>query len=152
MRLYDFNMPEINEISAYQKNISPEMNDRIDELERTMKAYPQKDCPVNHMFTPGLYTRQIYMPENTLIVSMIHKTTHPFVITQGIVHVKINDGEWKRLEAPYWGVTHAGTRRVLFIEKATTWGTFHPTDKTTVEEVMEDIIEKHEINLLDNEN
>ena len=39
-------------------------DEQIDELEATMlENFEPVDCPVEHIFTPGLYSRQIFMKE-----------------------------------------------------------------------------------------
>jgi hypothetical protein len=134
----------VNEVSIYEQRVSPEMNDRLDQLEAAMLSIPQSRCPVNHLFTPGIYMRQIFMAAGKYIMSYIHRTDHPYIITQGIAWVKVNDNKWNKLEAPYYGVTKAGTRRVLYIENDCVWTTIHATDKTNVEDIAEDILEKHE--------
>lgn len=131
----------------------------VDELELKLRSLPQVYCPLDHTFTPGLYTRSIFMPKDTVVVSKIHKTEHPFVLSKGIVYVRVNDEKWERLEAPYLGVTKSGTRRVLVIEKEALWSTFHvlqegemPTDDSeeakliATDKIEERIIEKHDIN------
>jgi hypothetical protein len=39
-------------------------------------------------------------------------------------------------------MTKPGTQRILYIHEECVWITVHPTDKTTVEEVVEDVIAK----------
>ena len=104
------------------------------------KKLPQVDCPLIHRFTKGLYTREIFMPKGTFIISKIHKTEHPFVIVKGCVSVWIEGEGVKRFMAPYVGITKPGTRRILFIHEDCSWLTFHPTEKTTPEAVEEDVI------------
>lgn len=106
-----------------------DIDDRLDQLEVKMRLAPnQIDFPVIHRFTPGLYIREIYMPAEALILSKIHLTQHPFVISKGSVYVKMKDDEWELLEAPYTGITYPGTRRILSIKEDCIWTTFHPTD------------------------
>lgn len=109
--------------------------------------------PVEHTFTPGLYSRQITMPPGSRLTSKIHKTEHQFIISQGCAIV-YNDGEQTLLQAPYHGITKPGTRRLLLIpedaEEACIWTTFHPNpDNETLEQIEERIIEKHDNPLLD---
>jgi hypothetical protein len=74
------------------------------------------------------------MPAGALVVSRIHMHEHPFVILSG--KVSVFDGETSTvLEAPYRGITKAGTKRILYCHEPTVWVTFHPTDKTTLEEI-----------------
>ena len=126
-------------------------DERIDELEVAIMDLPPHECVVKHTFTPGLYIRELFMPAGSLITSKIHMTEHPYVISQGVVSVQIDMGEWVLLEAPFSGVTKPGTRRVLYVHEDCTWTTFHinPDNETDIEKIEEKIIEKHE-NLLIN--
>lgn len=141
-------------------NRTSEIKQRLDQLEMEMLGSAvQVDPMLIHYFTPGLYAREIYMPAGTLIISKIHRTEHPFVISKGSAYVKINEHDWELLEAPYTGITHPGTRRVLLIEEDCIWTTFHPTDispedgtqaaiNRAVEKIGDVIIEKNEEILL----
>lgn len=121
-------------------------NESILAAEAVMARHEQADCPVTHRFLPGLYVRQIFMPEGTLVASKLHKTTHPFVILQGRVSVR-NGDRWEVLGAGHIGVTTPGTHRLLYIYEDCVWVTFHPnpdniTDLAKLEEM---IIEPHTI-------
>jgi hypothetical protein len=119
------------------------LSKEIDALEVEMMKRPAADCPVTHRFTPGLYIREIFMPAGAVVVSKIHRTEHPFTISQGRVLVMIDGEGWKELAAPYTGVTKPGTRRVLQILEDTVWTTYHPTTLTDVDEIESQIIEPH---------
>lgn len=124
----------------------------IDKLEvALLREYPVVECPLDHVFTPGLYTRTIFMKAGSLITSKIHKTEHPFVILKGKVSVWTKEQGAITIQAPFLGVTRPGTKRVLYIHEDTLWATFHPTDLKTVEEIEEVIIEKRTNPLLENE-
>lgn len=119
---------------------------QIDTIEEVMRQHPAVvQIPVRHIFTNGLYSREITVKAGTLFTSKIHKTEHPFVLSQGIMAVITEAGKCEVLEAPYTGVTVPGTRRVLFAQTDCVWTTFHPTERTTVEEIEEDIIEKRDV-------
>lgn len=118
---------------------------RVDDLERAMMhAGPAVECPLAHHFALGFYLRQITMAAGTLVTSKIHRTQHPFFVSQGVVDVWLQETqEWSRIVAPHWGMTEPGTRRILRVHSATIWTTFHATDKDDPEEVERDIIEPH---------
>lgn len=126
---------------------------RIDELEAAMVAnLPLVDCPLLHRFTDKMYIREIFMPADTLVTSKIHKTNHPFVVSMGSVSVKIDDGEWELIEAPYSGTTLPGTRRVLYIHSDTIWTTFHVNEDNChdIEMIENRILEPYTNTLLTN--
>lgn len=115
--------------------------DKIDRLEAIMADCEPVDCPLVHRFTPGLYTREIFMPAGSLVTSLIHKTEHPFFILKGRVAVLNEiDGEMLRLKAPYVGITKPGTRRVLYIYEDCVWVTTHPTSVVPEGDTEEDIL------------
>ena len=104
--------------------------------------------PLTHRFTPGMYIREIFMPAGAILTSKIHKTEHPFVVSKGRVKVLVENGEWQMIEAPFTGITKAGTRRLLVVLEDTVWTTFHVTDMTDVEEIERTILEPHTNRLL----
>jgi len=113
-----------------------ELHDRMLGVEESVERGDELNeiLPVKHTFTPFLYTREISMPKGQLVMSRIHLFEHPFVISKGVVSVY--DGtEVVTLEAPYQGVTKAGTKRILYIHEDTVWTTFHAIDATSIEEV-----------------
>ena len=97
--------------------------------------------PQTHTFTPGLYAREVKIPAGTILTSKIHKTQHPFVISQGAVNVYLEDeARWELLQAPHLGVTQPGTRRLLVVEEDLVWTTFHPTATTDLEELEDELL------------
>lgn len=117
---------------------------QITELARTIKESPEEfpivEMPVTDTFTPGIYARTIEMPKDSFVISEIHKTEHPFVITRGVVDVWTEETGIIRLTAPHFGITKPNTRRMLVIIEDCVWTTFHATEKTNVEEIRQDII------------
>ena len=100
-------------------------NKRIDELEATMIDFMEPIVvPVKHLFTNGMYIREVTIPAGSLLTSKIHKTEHPFTISKGKVMV-MADGDWTELTAPYTGITKAGTRRIVLVLEDCVWTTYH---------------------------
>lgn len=105
---------------------------RIDELEAAMvDNLQQVECPLRHFFTPGLYAREVSLPAGSLVTSKIHKTDHLFTVSKGKLSIRVNDEEWLPIEAPYTGVTKAGTRRVALIHEDVVWTTYHVNEDDT---------------------
>lgn len=121
----------------------------INALEAALVGLPQRECPVTHRFTPGLYTREIFMPacaDGTIVTSKIHKTEHPFAILSGRVSVWQADTGWVHHVAPFIGITKPFTRRVLFVHEDTRWATFHVTNETDLAKIEAELILPHGIN------
>lgn len=121
--------------------------EHIDKMEEgAVRLCDEVDLRTEHVFTPKLYTRIIFMPAGTFATSKIHKTTHPFVVMEGkcLVYNALKPNKpAEEIKAPYFGVTKPGARRAIMVLEDTVWITFHSTEKTTVEEVEEEIIKKH---------
>ena len=98
-------------------------------------------APLRHTFGDGIYIREITMPGGMVLTSKIHKTTHPYFILKGELSVLTEDG-MKRIKAPYWGMTKAGTKRVIHIHKETVWCTVHATKETDLEKIEDELIAK----------
>lgn len=112
--------------------------DRIGAIEDIMEDHPEHsvDMPLRHVFTPGLYTREIFIPKGTIATTRTHLVEHPFVLLKGTAYVWTEKDGWQMFVAPYMGITKPGTRRVLYAKEDVVWTTFHATDKTTPDEVV----------------
>lgn len=105
------------------------------------RILPEPDCPLEHVFAPGAYGRQIFIPKDSLIVGKIHKHAHLNFLMQGTVTVATEEGP-VRLTAPLMMVSKAGTKRVVYTHEDTIWATVHLTDSTDLDEIEEQIIAK----------
>ena len=56
--------------------------------------------PVKHHLEDGLYTREIFMPKGSLVVSFIHKQNHPSFFLSGEMSVLSDTGDIKKIKAP----------------------------------------------------
>src|ERR1700744_3943686 len=69
---------------------------------------PAPKCELRHTFTPGLYGRQITMPKGFICTSKIHKTTHQFTVSKGLLKIWTEAEDWVLIQSPYSGITMAG--------------------------------------------
>ena len=120
-------------------------SDRIDAVQRFCAQFPPAHMPVTHRFTPGMYSREIFMPAGTLVVSKIHKTEHPFAVLSGVAVVWDARHGLQKLTAGTVGITHPGTRRLLYIREDCRWITFHATPLLDVDDIEAEIIEPHAV-------
>lgn len=97
--------------------------------------------PTKHTFADGCYVREIFNPANMLLVTKIHKKEHPFFLMKGKMSILTENGV-ETIEAPHHGITKPGTKRAIFTHEDCVFITVHATDKTTPEEVEEEVIAK----------
>lgn len=131
------------------KRTDEELHGLIDQLEASMLKHPEVliDMPLIHRFTPGIYIREVLNPEGSFLVTKIHKLEHPFVVLKGRISTFVPEDGGKVLElvAPYFGITKAGTRRVILAHEDTVFMTFHPNPTNTqdLDELEAMFIEEH---------
>jgi hypothetical protein len=124
-----------------------ELREKIGTLEEAILNIPgtvygdQPDCPLKHSFGEGLYVREIYNPANHLIITKIHKKAHPFFLLKGKMSILTEQGV-KTIEAPFYGITPAGTKRVIWTHTEIQFVTVHATNETDIEKIEEEIIAK----------
>lgn len=110
-------------------------------LGRDDKLDLDKDCPVRHIFAPGVYLREMTIPKGTVIIGKIHKHAHPNIISQGKVRVVTETGSHE-LTAPHTFVSEVGTKRVVYAIEDTIWTTVHVTDETDLAKIEDHVIAK----------
>ena len=99
----------------------------------------EKLMPVTHHLKDGLYTREIFMPKGTLVVSFIHKQNQPSFFLKGEMSVLLDTGEVKRIKAPMKVMTEIGTQRVAYIHEDTTWVCVYRTNAKTIEDAEAEV-------------
>lgn len=96
------------------------------------------DCPVRNWFQPGVYCREITMPEGLIIVGRIHRHSHLNILSEGRC-VVLTEGGYEELQAPCTFISEAGTKRVVYCSETTVWTTIHanPDDEQDVGAIID---------------
>lgn len=123
------------------------MREKVLRLEEAINDQPQVDCPVRHYFAPGLYAREMTIPGGVVAVGAVHKTEHITIISKGRVQLMTEDGI-KEFAAPAIIVSKAGIKRAAYAVEETVITTFHPTDETDPEKLVELLTESKASELL----
>ena len=95
--------------------------------------------PLKQHIEGGLYTRQLFMPKGSLVISMVHKQNHPSFLLKGELSYLSDDGKVVRIKGPHVIFTKTGTQRVLYIHKDCHWACVYKTDAETFEEAEADV-------------
>lgn len=124
--------------------------DYLDRVEFEMVKIGVSEFETFHLFTPGLYVRTIHIPAGSYLTSKVHKTAHPFVLSEGKICIFTEQGGQEIFNAPYMGVTQPGNRRFAYAETNCIFSTFHVTDKTDIDEIEKDVVETRDNKYLQN--
>lgn len=117
--------------------------EKVEVVMKELGKLPQLECPLKHYFAPGVYIREITMPEGAIIIGKIHKTEHFNIIQSGAVSL-IHEDHTEFLEAPLTFVSKGGVQKVLYIHKETVWSTVHVTEERDLDRLEALLIEPSE--------
>jgi len=115
------------------------MRAKLQRLESEMLKCEQVEIQVKHIFSEGLYAREIFIPKGTLLTGKIHLTEHLNIISQGDISVLTEHG-MKRIKAPCTIVSSAGIKRAGYAHEDTVWTTIHATNETDLEKLEAELI------------
>lgn len=121
-----------------------DFRNKIKEVEQTMLDNPismtgkelSNTNPVKHSFAEGCYIREIYNPANEIIITAIHAQSHPFFLLKGEMSILTHDGI-EHIEAPHYGITKPGVKRVIYTHTPCNFVTVHATELTDPDEIVE---------------
>ena len=145
--VHTFSFDEMYEwlMELRRRKAQPEFRMNITEFEKIVRntpgSYGEDPFPLVHTFINGLYVRQVTVPADILTVTKIHAVDHVFFLQQGTISVLTEAGPTIHT-APYQGITLKGTKRIIYHHDEVIFTTVHPTTKTTVNEVEDEIFAK----------
>lgn len=86
-----------------------------------------------HRFAPGVYSREMIVPEGVIVTGAIHKTEHISIFLEGSMLVPDGQGGNMVIHAPLTEICQPGAKRVGVALTECRWITFHPTELRDVE-------------------
>ena len=121
-----------------------EMRNKIMDLEASMESLgasrdTEATSPLNHYHCAGTYAREIFIAKDTVMIGKIHRHEHINVISQGSCWVTTEAGT-ELLTAPLTFISLPHIKRAVYAVEDTVWTTVHPTDKTDLKELEDEII------------
>ena len=106
-----------------------------------LQRMPQVDMPVKHMFAPGVYYREIFVPAGTLIIGHNHKTEYLNILIKGKCRIFMA-GKVKEMDAPCTFVSDAGVQKMAYVLEDMIFATIHPTEETDHEVIEAQLVDK----------
>lgn len=114
--------------------VDPKHRANMEALETAMKAdtTPNVEVEYNHYFTPGVYTREMFLPANTVWTGQIHKDSSINIITKGHVRVVTDEGTYD-IHGPHTFISGPGVKKALHVITDTIWVATYPWDGVTTD-------------------
>ena len=103
--------------------------------------------PIKEHLDNGMYTREVFMPKGSLVISLIHTQNHPSFFLKGKMSIITDDGEVKTIQAPLHVNTKIGTQRVAYMHEDCVWTCVYKTSAKTFKEAEEDVYTNNYRNL-----
>ena len=107
-------------------------------LESAICNLPQVVFPLVHHFSKGLYAREMTIPAGGIAVGAVHKTEHLATISAGTIMIMTDEGV-KTLSAPCTFKSNAGIKRAAYALSETVLTTYHVTNETDLDKLVEEL-------------
>ena len=134
-------MDLVKKTAKYREDIV-EFEEQIKNIDGALVGEERdKYNPLKHTFADGYYIREVNMPAGQIIITKIHKEEHPFFLMEGECSILTEHGP-KKIKAPYYDITKAGTKRIIYIHSDSKWVTVHATDLKDIDKIEEKVIAK----------
>jgi hypothetical protein len=101
-----------------------ELEEKINNLDKEFKIKPA-DCPLKHLFSEGMYVREVTVPAGTLVIGKIHKHEHPAFLLKGEAWVVTEYDGVQKINGPCSFISPAGIKRAVYAKTELIWTTVH---------------------------
>lgn len=109
-----------------------------------------EDMEYKHWFAPELYGREITMPANLALTTMIHASEHIAILSKGSMTIYSENGV-ERVEAPHTMITKIGTKRAIYTHSEVVFTTIHanPENEKDIDKLVDKMTFKTEQDFLE---
>lgn len=108
-----------------------------------MLEMPQVSLPVRHVFSPGVYARELTIFAGCILTGAVHKYEQLNILSSGTMRLLTEEG-FKDVSAPFTVVSPAGTKRIALALTDCVWTTILATELTDVAEIEKKFVCKTE--------
>ena len=135
----------MSEITQFCKDVviqranTPVTRDQIMELEDAINHLPNQvnlDSCTYHHFAPGVYLRELFIPEGVVITGKIHRTKHLTIVASGTVRITTCNGV-EEVTGPAVFVSPAGSKKAIYAITDATIMNPLPTTETDIAKIEE---------------
>uniref|UniRef100_A0A6M3IH16 Uncharacterized protein n=1 Tax=viral metagenome TaxID=1070528 RepID=A0A6M3IH16_9ZZZZ len=125
------------DIQIFKKQLS------LHEMETVMKGFPEYavDCPVSHVFSGGVYIRQILIPKGTLIMGKRHRHETCNILMKGTMSVFVGENEpLNVISGPLIFTSPPLSKKLAYTHEDCVFINIHPTNETDVDKIEQEFI------------
>lgn len=126
-------------LTLFDQFPAPTLREKVLRLEDALRTFPQIPEDVHHHFAPGIYMRELRIPQGAVLTGKIHRTEHMNILAQGEISVLTEHGV-QRLSAPCVIKSSPGIKRAGYAHTDVVWICVHATTETDLEKLEQDLI------------
>jgi hypothetical protein len=130
---------EITQVAAVVEDCRPELN--LAAIEAKMLGYEQTEIPLEHIFSAGVYLRQITIPAGTIVMGKRHRNATCNILLRGTLQVFVeSDKPPITIVGPHIFTSPPGAKKfALCLEDAVFLNIF-PTNETDHEVIEKQVV------------
>jgi hypothetical protein len=102
-----------------------------------LQSLPQADHITTHIFSPGVYCRQVEIAADIILIGRIHRHETFNILLKGKIEIAMEDGGVTVMEAPHIFTSGPGVQKLIRTLSDITFLNIHPTTETDVEKLEE---------------
>lgn len=91
------------------------------------------ELPVTHTFSDGMYTREMFIPKNTIVIGRVHKKECINICSKGSLNILSFDGEVFQVSAPFNATSQPGSIKIGFALEDSIWINVFRTDAIDID-------------------
>jgi len=99
------------EIEILQKNIINSKSNKVFVDKESLKV-----ASIKHIFSDGVYVREMKAEAGTFLIGKIHKQDHVWMLMSGSLITITEDG-LKEIKGPVYGTAEKGSKRVAYVNE-----------------------------------
>jgi len=108
-------------------------------IEDVMRGMKQVEMPVKHHFIDGVYLRELFIPEGTLLTGKIHNKENFSILASGTLRIT-NGTDSMIISAPHVMSDKPGIKRMGYAETDVVFINVIKTDLTDIDEIEKDLV------------
>ena len=115
------------------------------DLEKAMEKWPgaegENPYPLDHIFSGGVYIRQMTAPAGSLAIGKRHRYETCNMLLKGEVSVYMGgDKPSQRIKAPFQWTSPPMTKKLVYFHEDSIFVNIHPTEETDLEKIENEFI------------
>ena len=113
----------------------------IYDFEQYLAKLPQLPEKVDHIFSGGVYIRQLTIPEDSIIIGKRHRHETCNMLLKGEMSIYMGEGvPTQRIKGPLLFTSPPMTKKMAYCHEECIFANIHPTEETDLEKIENEFI------------